>query len=152
MDKFDEYKFFAESTQWLTGRRQAATQTYLGVATAIFAVIGFLFKDGGLRGWDLVVLSAPLVVVGMLVCWIWYKLIMNYKKIINFRYDELMKMEGDIDGCHKMYCLEYEKLYDPGKKFGFSVLERWLPRFFIILFIAFLIVLILAVKCKWFGV
>jgi hypothetical protein len=41
MVELEEYKFFAESTQKLTDRRQAITQTYLTVNTGIFAVVAF---------------------------------------------------------------------------------------------------------------
>jgi hypothetical protein len=149
MDKFEEYRFFAESTQWLTERRQVATEIYLGVNTAIFAVIGFLYKDGTLGGWRLVILLAPLIAVGLIVSLIWFKLIMNYKEIINFRYDELMAMEGKIDGSHLMYRREFKELYSPGKKkwFGFSALEKYLPWFFILLYFLLLVVLIWGANC-----
>ena len=45
MIELEEYKFFAESTQKLTDRRQGITQTYLTVNTGIFAVGAFLIKD-----------------------------------------------------------------------------------------------------------
>ena len=43
-DKFAEYKLFVESTQHLSERRQAATQTYLSVNTAIFAILALLVQ------------------------------------------------------------------------------------------------------------
>lgn len=50
MNKFDEYKFFAENTHHLSERRQATTQSYLTVNTAIFAVLVFLVKDVHFEG------------------------------------------------------------------------------------------------------
>ena len=49
-DKFDEYKFFAGSTQYLSERRQSAAQTYLAVNTAVFALLAFLLKNMGIGG------------------------------------------------------------------------------------------------------
>jgi len=77
MDKFDEYKFFAENTQHLSERRQAATQTYLTVNTIITAALGFLVKDMSFRGWGLVLVSLPFFLVGVLACTIWCKIITN---------------------------------------------------------------------------
>lgn len=137
MNKFDEYQFFAETTQHLSERRQAATQTYLTVNTAIFAVLAFLIKDAGFRGWDLVLVSLPLFMVGILACFIWYKIITQYKELIGWRYDQLMAIEQAMPESHKMYLKEWEDFFKPQqqkKRFGFSRLEVWLPRFFLILY------------------
>ena len=103
MNKFDEYQFFAETTQHLSERRQAATQTYLTVNTAIFAVLAFLIKDAGFRGWNLVLVSLPLFMVGILACSIWYKIITQYKALIGWRYDQLMAIEQAMPESHQMY-------------------------------------------------
>lgn len=152
MPKFEEYKFFAESTQYLSERRQAATQTYLTVNTAIFAVIAFLVKDAGLQGWNLVVLNLPLFFVGYLACLIWHKIITQYKSLIGWRYRQLMKMETDIPDSYQVFSKEWKDFYEPraGKeKFGFSKLEIWLPRLFLVLYIIYLVILIAAVILDW---
>ncbi len=152
MDKFDEYKFFAESTQYLTDKRQSAAQVYLGMSAGIFAALGFFVKDISLRGGALIVASSLLIVTGLLICWIWYKLIMRYKKLIGWRYDQLMAMETQIPGCHQMYVKEWKEHFEPqqGKeKFGFSVLEKRLPLLFMFLYILASLGLILATVCKW---
>jgi hypothetical protein len=48
--KFEEYKLPSELVQWLSERRQAASQTYLAVNTAPFGVLAFLAKDAGFHG------------------------------------------------------------------------------------------------------
>jgi hypothetical protein len=146
MDKYEEYEFFAESTQYLSERRQSATQTYLSVCTAIFAVLAFLFKDGGVRGWTLVLAGLPLFLVGAMACIIWHKIITQYKALIGWRYGQLMAMEGTIEGSHQMYVKEWEDFFKPRQKkerFGFSRLEILLPRLFLGLFILYFIALII---------
>ncbi|NIR53055.1 hypothetical protein GWO43_30895 [candidate division KSB1 bacterium] len=146
MDKFEEYKFFAESTQYLSERRQAATQTYLTVNTAIFAVFGFLIQDDGFQGWELTIVSTPLFLVGIVACSIWYKIITQYKSLIGWRYDQLMEMEDSIENSHQMYRKEYKDFFEPreGKEwFGFSKLERLLPLVFVGLYAAYGIALII---------
>jgi len=81
MDKFDEYKFFAQVTHELSQRRQAATQTYLTVNTVISAALGFLVKDMSFRGLSLVLVSLPFFLVGVLACTIWHRIITQYKAL-----------------------------------------------------------------------
>lgn len=138
MDKFDEYKFFALSTQHLSERRQAATQTYLTVNTAIFSLLAFLVK-GRLEGWALMLTSLPLFVLGILACLIWYKIIMQYKALIGWRYEQLMAMEHTLPESHQMYVKEWKEFFEPRAKerFSFSLLEKWLPRLFLALYVVY---------------
>lgn len=145
MEKFDEYKFFAESTQYLSERRQTATKTYLSVNSAIFTVFALLFKDYGFRGPNLFV-SLPVFIVGLLACWTWYKTIVQYKGLIGWRYGQLIEMEGKIKDSQCMYTKEWEEHFKPRKgkeKFGFSRLEAWLPIVFAGIYIIYGIGLII---------
>jgi len=153
MDKWDEYKFFAESTQYLSERRQAAAQTYLGVNTAVLAILGFLVKDVGLRGASLPIIILPLFLAGLLACWIWYKIVKQYKALIGWRYNQLMEMERAMPQSHQMYVKEWEDYFKPrmGKEtFGFSRLEVLLPRFFMVLYILYGVGLVVASVLGWF--
>jgi len=139
MDKFEEYKFFAENTHHLSERRQAATQTYLTVNTAIFGVIAFLIKDANIGEWELSIALMPLFIVGMLACFIWNKIIIQHKKLINWRYDQLMEIEKDpkMKGSHQFYLKERDEFFKPlqgREKLGFSALEKLLPVLFMVLY------------------
>jgi hypothetical protein len=152
--KFDEYKLFVGSTQHLSERRQAATQTYLSVNTAIFAILALLVKEAGLKGGTLVGVSLPLFLVGILACLIWHRIIMQYKELIGWRYDQLMAMERAMPESHQIYVKESEEFFKPRqekKKFGFSRLEVWLPRLFLVLYLIYGTGLLLAVACLNFG-
>jgi hypothetical protein len=139
-DKFQEYKFFAESTQFLTERRQSATQTYLSVNTGLIAVIGFILNGEGTENWALIIACIALMVAGALACSIWYKIIKQYKDLINWRFSQLMKMETEIPNCHQMYRKEFEEFYNQQtrkERFGFSRLEKWLPWLFLGLYLIY---------------
>jgi len=136
MDVFEEYKLFVESTQFLTERRQAAAQTYLALNTAIFAVLAFLVKDAGFRGWWLVLVSVPMFVVGVIICRIWEQMVLQYRQLINWRYEQLKLIEArpEMAGSHQFYLKEAQEFYKPSpqpERFGFSRLERHLPRLFL---------------------
>jgi len=144
MDKFDEYKFFSEDTTRLSERRQLTTQTYLTVNTAIFAIMAFLIKDIGFKEWELIGVSFPLVLVGILACVIWYRIIIQYSTLISWRFEQLRQMEEcpEISACNQFYSKEWHEFYSPRAKksrFGFSILEKQLPMLFLGLYIVTMI-------------
>ncbi|QNT70755.1 RipA family octameric membrane protein [Defluviicoccus vanus] len=97
VERFDEYTYFADSTQTLADRRQSATQVFIGVNTSIFGLIGFLLNDAGLsRLQDLVAL--PLFVVGVLICLVWDRMISHYRALIAWRFEQLRNMENELNG------------------------------------------------------
>jgi hypothetical protein len=149
MDVFEEYKLFVESTQFLTERRQAAAQTYLTINTAIFAVLAFLVKDVGFRGWWLVLVSLPMFAIGVIICGLWERMILQYKQLINWRYEQLKQIEAkpEMTGSHQFYLKEASEFYKPSPRsehFGFSRLERHLPRLFLWTYCLYAIGLIIA--------
>ena len=150
MDKIMEYQFFAESSEKLSERRQAATQTYMTVNTAIFAVLTFLVNDAGFRSWGLFLVSLPLFLVGCAACLIWYRIIIQYKRLIGWRYEQLIAFERSdvMKDSLKIYSREWDEFFCPkdGKEsFGFSRLEIWLPALFFGLYIIYALVLIGAI-------
>ena len=150
MDAFDEYRFLAMSTQFLTERRQMAIRTYLTVNTLIFAVLGVLLKEAVFREWLLLVVSISLSAVGVLACWVWYRTLVHYRELIAWRYQELMKMEQEpaLSAAHKTYTREWNEFYSPGSarpKVSFSDLEAMLPQLFIAFYILFAVCIVLVI-------
>ena len=152
MDKFDEYKFFAESTLQLSERRQDATQTYLTVNTIIAAALGFLMKDMSFPGWGMVLVSLPFFLVGVLACVIWHRIITQYKALAGWRYNQLIEMEQAMPQSHQIYLKERDDFFNPQaeKKFvSFSGLELWLPRLFLALYAAYGVGLVVVTALGW---
>jgi hypothetical protein len=135
--QFAEYQLFAESTQYLSERRQTVAQIYLGVATGIFGVLGFLGERFGFGSWRLVLASAPLLTAGALVVFIWQWAIEEYRRLIEWRFERLIEMVSDLPGSFRMYTKEKAALYTegstgvPGTHLGYSRLERVLPLLFL---------------------
>ena len=141
---FDEYKFFASSTERLSERRQAATRTYLTVNTAIVAAVTFFIQHAQLGGWQLALTGFPVFCIGTAACWTWERIIAQYKALIKWRYDQLMAMEQRISPSHHMYIKEADLFFEPKpqkKPFGFSRLEVNLPRMFLGLYLIYAVVL-----------
>jgi hypothetical protein len=147
VDKFKEYQFLAQSTQHLSDRRQAITQTYLTVNTAIFALLALTLQHGELKRWFFLLTIVPLFTVGVMAGVMWLKMIGQYTDLIRWRYDQLMAMEQSMPECHQVYRKEWKSFASPRKgkeAFGFSQVEMWLPRLFIILYLVYGIGLIVA--------
>jgi len=135
--QFEEYKLGVESTQHLSERRQAATQTYLTINSAIFTVLAFLIKDAGFRSRELLLVCVPLFLVGISVCIIWHRIIVQFESFIGWRYEQLRGMEQAMPGSWQLLTKEWTDYFAPraGKpRFGFSRLELWLPRLFLALY------------------
>jgi ABC-type Fe3+-siderophore transport system permease subunit len=134
-DKFEEYKLFIEDTARFSERRQTVTKTYITVNSAILGLITFFVKDARLADWWLVIAMLPLIVAGIAVCLFWYRLLVTYKTLIDFRFEQLEEMERSeaLQGCHGMYNMEAERFYrkaPPEQRIGFTRIEMWLPRLF----------------------
>ena len=140
MDKFAEYKLFVEDTARFSERRQQVTNTYITVNGAIVAFITFLIVDVRLTNWWLYAAMLPILVAGIAACYFWYRLLITYKALIGFRFEQLEALEQDdsLSDSIKMYTLEADRFYrnaDPKLKIGFSRIEVRLPWLFMILYI-----------------
>lgn len=140
VNKFEEYKLFIEDTARFSERRQTVTNTYISVNSALMGLIIFLVKDAGLTDWWLVVAMMPLTIAGIVICSFWYRLLESYKKLLDFRFEQLEAMEDKepaMQGCHRMYIKESERFYrqaPPKQRLGFSRIEMKLPLLFIALY------------------
>ena len=117
VDQFAEYQLFAESTQYLSERRQTVAQIYLGVATGVFGVLGLLGEWFGFGNWSLVLASAPLVAAGALVAFVWQWAIEEAAFACTPRRRRPCTPEGHLASGHS--------------HFGYSRLERVLPFLFL---------------------
>src|SRR5438105_473828 len=77
-DKFEEYKLFIEDTARFSERRQLVTNIYIAVNGAIATLATFILKDT-VQDWKVLVAILPLLIVGGVVCWLWYRLLLSYK-------------------------------------------------------------------------
>jgi hypothetical protein len=109
--QFAEYQLFAESTQYLSERRQTVAQIYLGVASAIFGVLSFLGERFGFGTWSLVLASAPLVAAGALVAFIWQRAIEENRALIAWRFERLIEIESELPGSFRIYTKEKAAFY-----------------------------------------
>ncbi len=137
-DVFREYEFIAGSTQFLTERRQSASQTFLTINTAVFVVFGLLVKEAELRNQLLALASLPLIVAGWAACFVWHTTLVHFRSLIRWRFQVLRDLEDNaaMRGSQRLYNREWnEYLGQQGSAaFRFSKLEGRMPLLFAILY------------------
>lgn len=148
--KFEEYKLIVENTQKMSERRQSATRTYLTVNTIILAAYGFLSKNGGLQQAPQVTASALIALVGVIACVTWLGIIIRFKTMIGWRYEQIKEIEDTLKWSTKLFSLEGGQKF-MNTKWAFSNLEAFLPCLFILVHIVYGALLPLAFHHGWFG-
>jgi hypothetical protein len=119
MDSKEEYQLFLDHVEKLIDRRQTVTTTYLTVNAAVIAAIAFVLKDAPMLEWGRQVSGLVLLVVGIISCALWRRLIAQYSILLGWWYAQLRDLEGNIAASSKLLTKEYDDLYahtaDKGK-------------------------------------
>jgi hypothetical protein len=136
---FRQYELIVEDTARLSDRRQTVNNLYLSANSLLLGGSAILVQQGTLKNGFPILLIVPLVLAGGFLCVDWWRLLRNYRKLLNLRFGLLKEIEArdDFPGPIATYQRE-EKLYpaDPRKsRFGFSGLELNLPWIFIALYV-----------------
>ncbi len=156
INPFEEYKFFVDDTARLSERRQTVTNTYITVNGAIIGLITFLVKDAGIARLSIALITTlPLFAAGAIVCFFWYRLLMSYKRLIGFRFEQLQLIEQTLRGCHQMFTLESKHLYSKAPKkeqIEISRIERQLPLLFGLVYATLLLIIIAFEILGLFGI
>jgi hypothetical protein len=160
VDKFEEYRTFIQSTEKLTDRRQLGTQIWVTLHTLLFAALGFLMKEAAASTllsreagvspatpvnveWIFALATTgPLLVLGLFSCLIWRKMLMDYRALIGWRFEQLMEMErsAELEGLHRVFNREFEAFFGPEAKrarISFTQMEALLPTVLIFVYLAF---------------
>lgn len=148
--RYDEYKMLIEDTARFADRRQNASTLYTSINTIFLAALSIIisdFRDIGSTSIYALLASCVMIVAGILTSISWRNYILNYKKLIQLRFEVLKEMEESkgMEESIKVYKRE-DDLYDKEHEDGlFAVIEKKLPETFIGIYVfALLIVLVSA--------
>lgn len=149
VDAFEEYKFFVDHTQRLSDRRQQTSQFFVAVHSVIFVVLSFIVRDAELGDGMIVLISAPILVIGVLSSLMWQRMIERYRTLIKWRYEQLQAMEQspEMAGSQRFFTREWEELFKPrsgSQAFSFSAVELSIPRMMMLLYVMYLTGVIMA--------
>ena len=129
---FAEYQLITESAQFLTERRQHASNIYMSMNVAIFSVILFIAKDFKDEGWLTMASVLSICFLGILICLAWRAAIRKYARLIGWKYEQLRVIEQrpEMGWSHKICSREWEEIYVKNWKAGeksFSNIEMKTP-------------------------
>lgn len=141
MQPHEEYTTFLEQVNTLIERRQSVTATYLSVNAAIVGVMTFILKDAQMFDSGKQLLTLLMLVVGVIICDLWRRLIQQYSKLIGWWYAQLRELEEKLPESSRLLNKEYAELYAQ-KKSGITPYETRLVHIFVLTYAIFGVVII----------
>ena len=145
----EQYKAYLLSLDKIGDRRQSANSFFLSINTGLCALLGYMFaKDvpGQLR---LLLWIIPLT--GFLVSYFWFRLVRSYRYLNAAKFRVVEAMEEQLP--YAPFAAEWIALQrgSGGRKYvPLTNLEVWIPRFFMLLFISMVLLLVPWREAFWF--
>lgn len=121
--RFDEQLTLAHIEK-LLDRRQGTTTFYISANAAISAAIGLLLKDSALTEDWLWIAVFLLEVTGFIACSIWFSLLRQYARLLDWWYARLRELEAGDPDSPKLVTREYQEFYKNEK------MRRWFQKVF----------------------
>ena len=122
---FEQYKLYIEGIEKISDRREGANRYFIAINTAILTALIISFKFGVSEYGDLVYI---LLVLGLVICFIFYFLLRSYRQINTGKFEVLHEIEKHLPLA--LYSFEWEVLKEGKKKnvyFPFSHIESKVP-------------------------
>lgn len=125
---FEQYKLYVEMADRISARRQTANSYFLTVNTALLGFIGYVTtKDTGDYLW-------LLGVVGIALCYLWYRLIRSYRDLNTAKFNVIHEIEKRLP--LSPYDAEWEAMGrgDDSQRYKpFTHIETGVPWVFVVL-------------------
>ncbi len=129
----EQYKIYIDSAEKISDRRQKNNEFFLGLNTALVALLGFVLAklDAGQICYIFLLASAA----GMVICYYWYRIILSYKGLNGGKFDVIHLIEKRLPLA--LYDTEWEILgrgKDKKKYQPFTHIEFKIPWVFIVIY------------------
>jgi len=111
VQKDTEYALFLEQAGKLAERRQSVTSTYLTVNAAVVGAIAFILKDVQMVAWEQQLAALLLLIVGIVACSLWRRLIAQHSALLRWWYERLRVLEEAMPESSRLLTQEYQDLY-----------------------------------------
>jgi hypothetical protein len=130
-EKFKEhyleiYRIYVGMADKISERRQSANSFFLAINTAIVGLVSYLQLGQNEKTGSIFYLVIS--VAGMIICYIWYRLVLSYKQINSGKFRVVHLIEQNLPLAP--YDAEWEILgrgEDPKKYLPFSHIEMFVP-------------------------
>ena len=135
----EQYKLYVEMADRISNRRVLANAFFLPINTVIISLIGYLSQTGAAHQWLYWVSTVGIGVAGVLLCYVWYRLILSYKGMNAGKFEVIHALEQRLPAA--LYEVEWEvlkegknsKVYRP-----FTEVEMVVPWIFMALYLLLL--------------
>lgn len=139
---FEQYKLYVEMADKISERRQSANSFFLTINTVIVSLTAYFTSCG--ISCKSIILFSPISIAGLVICFMWYRLIRSYKDLNTAKFKVIHEIEQKLP-CAP-YDLEWEKV-GRGKNsklyLPFTHIEICVPWVFLALHVFVLIIIIL---------
>lgn len=137
----DQYKIYLNAAEKVSDRRQKTNEFFLGLNTALVALLGFIATKTSQQ--EISLMLGVSSIAGITVCYLWYRIIASYKGLNSAKFKVIHAIELRLPLA--LYDTEWEML-ERGKNkdvyWPFSHIELHVPKIFIAIYTT-LILLIL---------
>ncbi|MFM2357672.1 MAG: hypothetical protein RJA61_409 [Candidatus Parcubacteria bacterium] len=137
----DQYKIYINATEKISDRRQKTNEFFLGLNTALVALLGFVATKTSQSEIDLILATSS--IAGITVCYLWYRIIISYKGLNSAKFKVIHAIESRLPLA--LYDTEWEMLGRGKNKdlyWPFSHIELFVPKIFIIIYIVLILSII----------
>ena len=130
----EQYKIYIASAEKISDRRQKTNEFFLGLNTALVALLGFVVtKMSQVEVISILILSS---IAGMMMCYLWYRIIRSYDGLNGGKFKVIHAIEARLPLA--LYDTEWEILGRGDEKkiyWPFTKIERWIPWIFIAIYV-----------------
>jgi len=129
----EQYRIYLHIFNNLSDRRQKANEFFLGLNTAIMAIMGYIESK------EVVHISAIFILVpfvGIAICYCWYEMILSFRQLNRAKFQVIHTLEKKLP--ISLFGTEWELLgkgQDDKKYIPLSRIEKKIPIIFIILYL-----------------
>jgi len=105
----EQYKSYAEMATTASKRRDQANRFYIILLSGLFALLSILIQIG-VMGDNQYLLLLAFAILGLGICYLWFKSITSYGILSKAKYDTLREMEKSLP--YRCYSEEWDRLKD----------------------------------------
>jgi len=126
----EQYKLYVESAERISDRRQKSNEFFLGLNSALVALLGFVATKAITS--DVTLILAASSLAGATVCYFWYRIIRSYKGLNSGKFEVIHAVEARLPLA--LYDTEWEALRrgsDKAVYWPFTHIELSIPWIFV---------------------
>lgn len=129
----EQYKIYVGSAEKISDRRQKTNEFFLGLNTALVALLGFVATK--MNGSDMIPILVLASAAGITMCYLWYRIIRSYDGLNGGKFKVIHAIEARLPLA--LYDTEWEMLgrgNDKATYWPFTKIERWVPWIFVVIY------------------